>query len=159
MSTRGSPVSSASSPSWLWVGGFSRSQGRIDSWPLVSRMAYSIPAGPAYPWARSSSSSSSTVSRLRRISPWSIFPLRMMTLGRPHRRVRNRVLFMVSTDRIMVRDSRVRMGTIPVSRGMPKSCMGTAARSAMIRVRASSLGSSSPICRFPMSRRPTVRTA
>ena len=46
---------------------------------------------------------------------------------------------------------------LPLTRGMPKSCMGTAARSEIIRVSTSSLGSSSPICRFPISRRPSIR--
>ena len=49
------------------------------------------------------------------------------------------------------------IGKRPLTRGMPKSCMGTAARSEIIRVRTSSLGSSSPIWRFPMSRRPIMR--
>ena len=49
------------------------------------------------------------------------------------------------------------MGKTPFTRGMPKSCMGTAARSEMMRVSTSSLTSSSPICRFPMSRSPTIR--
>ena len=41
--------------------------------------------------------------------------------------------------------SRVTMGNTPLTRGMPKSCMGTEARSEMMRVSTSSLGSSSPI--------------
>ena len=48
------------------------------------------------------------------------------------------------------------MGTIPVSRGMPKSCIGTAARSAMISESTSSEGSSSPTWRLPMSRIPVM---
>ena len=65
---------------------------------------------------------------------------------------------MVSTERIMVRDSRVRMGITPAKRGMPKSCMGTAARSAMTRDSTSSEGSSSPTCRLPIRRMPTIKT-
>ena len=47
------------------------------------------------------------------------------------------------------------MGMMPVSRGMPKSCMGTAARSAISRASTSSEGSSSPTWRLPMRRMPT----
>ena len=108
------------------------------------------------PLARSSSSSSSTVRRLRRISCWSIRPSRMTMLGRPHSGARKRTLFMVSTDKIMVRESRVRMGITPVSSGMPKSCMGTEARSAMMRESTSSEGSSSPTCRLPIRRTPAM---
>ena len=63
---------------------------------------------------------------------------------------------MVSTDRAMVRHNRVKMGTMPVSRGMPKSCMGTAARSAISRASTSSEGSSYPTCRLPMRRMPAM---
>ena len=77
-------------------------------------------------------------------------------LGRPHIRVRKRMLFMVSTERIMVRDSRARMGTTPAWRGMPRSCMGTEARSAMSRESTSSEGSSSPTWRLPISRTPAM---
>ena len=44
----------------------------------------------------------------------------------------------------------------PASSGMPKSCMGTVARSEIIMVSTNSLGSNSPICRFPISRRPSI---
>ena len=77
-------------------------------------------------------------------------------LGRLHSKARKRMLFTVSTERMVDRHSRVRMGMIPMSRGMPKSCMGTAARSAMSRESTSSEGSSWPICRFPMRRMPTI---
>ena len=79
-----------------------------------------------------------------------------MMLGRPQSTARKRTLFMVSTDRAMVRQRRVRMGMMPVSRGMPKSCMGTAARSAISRASTSSEGSSSPTWRLPMRRMPTM---
>ena len=80
----------------------------------------------------------------------------MTTLGRPHGSARKRMLFMVITDRIMVMASRARMGITPVSSGMPKSCMGTAARSAMMRESTSSEGSSSPTWRLPISRIPAM---
>ena len=65
--------------------------------------------------------------------------------------------FRLKKLRSMDRHSSVTMGNTPLTRGMPKSCMGTAARSEIIRVSTSSLGSSSPICRFPISRRPSIR--
>jgi hypothetical protein len=43
----------------------------------------------------------------------------MTMLGRPHMRARNRTLFIVRTDRIMVMANRAKMGRMPVSRGMP----------------------------------------
>ena len=49
-----------------------------------------------------------------------------------------------------------RIGTTPLSSGMPKSCIGTAARSEMSSVSTSSMGSSSPICRLPRRRSPTM---
>ena len=49
-----------------------------------------------------------------------------------------------------------RIGTTPLSRGMPKSCIGTDARSEISSVSTSSMGSSSPICRLPLSRRPAI---
>ena len=82
-------------------------------------MAYFTVDRSVYPWMRSSSNSSSTVSRFLAISRWSTIPFRITMLGRPQRIARNRTLFMVSTDKIIVTDSSVRMGTIPVSRGMP----------------------------------------
>ena len=48
------------------------------------------------------------------------------------------------------------MGIAPMSSGMPKSCIGTAARSAISRDRTSSDGSSCPIWRFPMRRMPMM---
>ena len=45
---------------------------------------------------------------------------------------------------------------IPSMIEMPKSCMGTAARSAMRRERTSSDGSSSPTCRLPIRRTPAM---
>ena len=54
------------------------------------------------------------------------------------------------------RASSVRIGSSPESRGMPKSCMGTAARSEIIMVSTSSLGSSSAIWRLPISRMPAM---
>ena len=66
------------------------------------------------------------------------------------------MLFTVNTDRMADRHRRVKMGITPIISGVPKSCMGTAARSAMIRDRTSSDGSNSPICRLPMRRMPTM---
>ena len=48
--------------------------------------------------------------------------------------------------------SSVRIGITPDSRGMPMSCMGTAARSEIRIAATSSVGSSSPTCRLPISR-------
>ena len=88
--------------------------------------------------------SSSMVKRFFFISRWWSRPFSTMMEGRPQTRARNLTLCMVSTDRSMVIHKRVRMGMMPVSRGMPKSCIGTAARSAMMRASTSSEGSSSP---------------
>ena len=75
---------------------------------------------------------------------WLSLPFSTIIEGRPQTMARNFVFLIVSTERIMVMHSRVKMGMIPVSRGMPKSCMGTAARSAISRDSTSSEGSSSP---------------
>lgn len=62
---------------------------------------------------------------------------------------------MVSTDRAMVsRGGEDGDGT--VSRGCQKSCMGTAARSAISRGEHQLEGSSSPTWRLPMRRMPTM---
>ena len=42
-------------------------------------------------------------------------------------------------------ESSVTMGSTPFSSGMPKSCIGTAARSEISSISTSSIGSSSPI--------------
>jgi len=47
---------------------------------------------------------------------------------------------------------RVTMGTSPAVKGTPRSCMGMAASSDIKIVITKSDGSSSPICRFPISR-------
>ena len=86
----------------------------------------------------------STVKRFFAISLWCSFPFSTIMEGLPHRRARKVMLFMVRTEMIMVIQSKVRMGMIPVSKGIPKSCMGTAAKSAISRARTSSDGSSSP---------------
>ena len=77
-------------------------------------------------------------------------------LGLPQMMARKRTLRMVSTEMIMVMHSSVRMGIMPESRGMPKSCMGTAARSAIMRASTSSEGSSSPTWRLPIRRMPAM---
>ena len=79
-----------------------------------------------------------------------------MMLGLPQMMARNLTLLMVSTERIMVMQSRVRIGIMPLSSGMPKSCMGTAARSAMMSASTNSDGSSSPTWRLPISRTPAI---
>ena len=56
----------------------------------------------------------------------------------------------------MLMASSVTMGMTPFTSGMPKSCMGTEARSDSSIVSTSSIGSSSPICRLPVSRSPTM---
>ena len=112
---------------------------------MVSSTAYFTAVRSVIPATRSSSMSSSMVKRFFFISATRTFPSATTTLGRPQRTARKRMLFTVSTDRMAERHRRVRMGVIPMSRGMPKSCMGTAARSAMRRERTSSEGSSSPI--------------
>ena len=76
--------------------------------------------------------------------------------GVPHITSRNRRLSRDSWLSSRERESSVRMGMTPASSGMPKSCMGTVARSEIIMVSTSSLGSSSPICRLPMSRSPIM---
>lgn len=80
----------------------------------------------------------------------------MRTEGVPQATRRNRRLVRDSWLRSMDRARRVRMGMTPASKGMPKSCMGTVARSEIIMVSTSSPGSSSPICRLPMRRRPIM---
>ena len=61
-----------------------------------------------------------------------------------------------STERMEDRASSTTMGISPDSSGMPLSCMGTEARSAMMRVSTSSEGSSWPIWCLPKSRMPTT---
>ena len=51
----------------------------------------------------------------------------------------------------------VRMGITPESRGMPMSCMGTEARSAISILTTNSDGSISPSCRLPIRRMTTTR--
>ena len=84
------------------------------------------------------------------------WPLRISTVGVPQTSARNRRLRRDHWLISMERDSSVRIGMTPASSGMPKSCMGTVARSEIIMVSTSSLGSNSPICRLPMSRRPII---
>ncbi len=84
------------------------------------------------------------VKRLRRISPWSMVPSRIMTLGFPHNSLRKATFFRVITDRMLEIANSVRIGMRPVWRGNPRSCMGTEARSAMRKERTNSEGSSSP---------------
>ena len=50
----------------------------------------------------------------------------------------------------------VMMGMTPLNSGRAKSCMGTEARSEISSVSTSSMGSSSPICRLPLRRRPAI---
>ena len=83
--------------------------------------------------------------------PWSI-----STVGDPHSSRRNRMEQRDSWLNNMERESSVKIGMTPESRGIPKSCMGTVARSESIMVSTNSLGSNSPICRLPMSRSPAI---
>ena len=80
----------------------------------------------------------------------------MTSAGSPHTSDRNRTFRrLMQLNRV---DSAIsaRIGTTPLSRGMPKSCMGTDARSEISSVSTSSIGSSSPICRLPLRRSPTI---
>ena len=119
-------------------------------------MAYFTSATVAMPCPRSCSKSSSRVKRFFRMACCCSFPSRTRMAGVPHTRARNRrwcsESWLMSSDRL----KSVRMGMIPVNSGMPKSCMGTVARSEIIMVSTSSPGSSWPICRLPISRRPTT---
>ena len=158
MSRVGRVTSSLTSRFITWgVTGLAFVYGSTDTCPLVSSTAYFTAARSLYPWLRSCSSSSSTVKRLRAMFCWRILPSRMMTVGWPQTSPRNRMDFRLKKLSSMDRHSSVTMGNSPLTIGIPKSCMGTAARSEIISVSTSSLGSSSPICRFPISRRPTMR--
>lgn len=58
----------------------------------------------------------------------------------------------IQPDSSSSRDTRIRIGTSPLSSGIPLSCMGTAAKSEISSVTTNSTGCSSPSCRFPMMR-------
>ena len=124
--------------------------------PVVSSTAYFTVERSVTPAMRSSSINSSTVKRFFTISRVKIFPSWITMLGLLHKSARNRMLFTVSTDRIADKHNKVKIGIIPIIKGIPKSCIGTAARSAIIRESTSSEGSNSPICRFPMRRIPRI---
>ena len=81
----------------------------------------------------------------------------MSVVGLPHTRRWNRTLCIEKNESSIESDSSVMIGTTPFKSGMPKSCIGTAARSEMSSISTSSMGSSSPIWRLPMARMPTIR--
>ena len=96
------------------------------------------------------------VRRFFRSSASTTWPFSTTTEGRPHSRARNRMDLVHSTERMEDSPSRTTMGISPDSKGMPLSCMGTEARSAMMRVSTSSEGSSWPIWCLPSRRMPTM---
>ena len=80
-------------------------------------------------------------------------------VGSPQMRERNRTLSRLMPLSSVLSASSVAMGMMPCSSGRPKSCIGTDARSLSSIIRTNSMGSSWPICRFPVSRRPTISSA
>ena len=83
-------------------------------------------------------------------------PSRMMRVGSPHTSERKRTLSILMPLRRVLTASSVAMGMTPCSSGRPKSCMGTEARSLNSIMRTNSMGSSCPIWRLPVRRRPTI---
>ena len=101
---------------------------------------------------RSATTRSSVVSRSWRSLDRSSCPLRMMMAGCPLIRRRKKRLL---SERMLSSTSSATsaaIGTRPKNSGMPRSCMGTAARSLTRMVTTSSAGSISPSWRFPISR-------
>ena len=98
------------------------------------------------------------VSRVFAMAFWSMTPSRITRIGLPHSIPRNPTEWSDHSEIKSSSASRVRMGITPESRGIPMSCMGTAARSEIKMATTSSEGSSSPICRFPMTRTVTTIT-
>ena len=80
----------------------------------------------------------------------------MSVVGLPHTSRRSRMERIQPYESSIDSASSVTIGTTPLSSGMPKSCIGTAARSEMSIVSTSSVGSSSPIWRLPIRRIPTT---
>ena len=80
----------------------------------------------------------------------------MSVVGLPHTSRRRRIERIQPYESSIESARSVIIGTTPFKSGMPKSCIGTAARSEMSMVSTSSVGSSSPICLFPISRRPSM---
>ena len=80
----------------------------------------------------------------------------MTSAGSPHTSDLNRTFRRLAQLNRVDSAISARMGTTPLSSGSPKSCMGTDARSEISSVSTSSMGSSSPICRLPLSRRPAI---
>ena len=100
--------------------------------------------------------SSSSVKRFARMAACCRIPSLMSVVGLPHTSRRSRMERIQPYESSIDSASSVTIGTTPLSSGMPKSCIGTAARSEMSIVSTSSVGSSSPIWRLPISRRPSM---
>ena len=80
----------------------------------------------------------------------------MSAVGLPQMSRRSRMERTLPHESSIESDKSVTIGMTPFKSGMPKSCIGTAARSEMSSVSTSSMGSSSPICRLPSSRKPIM---
>ena len=83
-------------------------------------------------------------------------PSRMMMVGSPQISERKRMLSRLMPLNRVLMVSSVAMGITPCKSGRPKSCMGTDARSLSSIIRTNSMGSSCPICRLPVRRRPMI---
>ena len=88
--------------------------------------------------------SSSMVRRFFAMAVWSITPSRMINTGFPHKNARNRTECILHSEAASSSASSVKMGITPDKRGMPISCMGTAARSEIKMATTNSDGSNSP---------------
>ena len=100
--------------------------------------------------------SSSSVKRLWRIASCCTLPSKMSAVGLPQISRRRRMERTLPHESSIESNKSVTIGMTPFKSGMPKSCIGTAARSEISSVSTSSMGSSSPICRLPRRRSPTM---
>ena len=83
-------------------------------------------------------------------------PSTITRAGWPQTRSRKRTFRRLMALNNVDRAISVMMGMTPLNSGRAKSCMGTEARSEISSVSTSSMGSSSPICRLPLRRRPAI---
>ena len=121
-------------------------------------MAYCTAVMSSTSFSRRCPVSSSRVTRVRRRLSCTSFPFSIKITGLPHSSCRNFTLYRISPDSTSSDPRTVKIGTSPEYRGIAPSCMGMAARFASSMVTTNSVGSISPICRFPISRTQTIST-
>ena len=150
--TSGRPASRGLNPSMSAVTGCLACLGITVKVPSGSITPYFTSATDATFCFRKVSMTSSVVKRIWRSFWISSLPPRIIIAGCPLSRRRNgRLLSARKLKRISSTIS-VAIGTRPDTIGIPRSCMGTAARSETRMVTTSSDGSRSPICRLPIRR-------